>query len=84
MNNIFSWSRPRQIYRGFRYTVEGSGTSFLLNDTSESRWIPTVIARVLGNTLINAALVLDGWLTMQHSVSVRSSDCLGCYFCSPG
>ena len=55
---------------------------FLLTDTHDSRWIPTMMARSLGKTLINTALGLYGWLIIQHGVSRSAYDCLGCYLCS--
>ena len=68
-------SRPRDL-------VKYSDAIFLMTDTRESVWIPTVMDRGLGKTLVNAALGLDGWLVMQHGVYGCASNCLGCYFCS--
>ena len=45
-----------------RDLVEDSDAIFLLTDTCESMWIPAVMARALGKTLIKASLSLDGWL----------------------
>ena len=68
--------------------IDRSDVAFLLTDTRESRWLPTVMALATNTPLINAALGLDSWLVMRHGPSSSvlagcgQSQRLGCYFCN--
>ncbi|UZJ55215.1 hypothetical protein CBS101457_004535 [Exobasidium rhododendri] len=61
---------------------------YLLMDSRESRWLPTVMGAVKGKLVMNTALGFDTFVAMRHganpvqqSQKVNSTR-LGCYYCN--
>jgi ubiquitin-like modifier-activating enzyme ATG7 len=70
-----------QDYNTFLDIINWSDVVFLLVDTREARWFPTLACTTFGKLVINAAVGFDSFVVMRHGLP-QQKERLGCYFCS--
>ncbi len=77
-------SQTKADFETLQELIREHDVIFLLMDTRESRWLPTVMGKAAGKIVMNAALGFDTFVVMRHGVKVEHAPDqeLGCYFCN--
>jgi ubiquitin-like modifier-activating enzyme ATG7 len=61
-------AKTKQHFDKLRKLIDEHDAIFLLMDTRESRWLPTVMGKSAGKIVLNAALGFDTFVVMRHGL----------------
>ncbi|KAL2802283.1 hypothetical protein BJX63DRAFT_426177 [Aspergillus granulosus] len=81
---VIDTGKTRSEFETLKKLIDDHDAIFLLMDTRESRWLPTVMGKAAGKIVMNAALGFDTFVVMRHGSANNKNprEELGCYFCN--
>jgi ubiquitin-like modifier-activating enzyme ATG7 len=76
--------KTKSDFEKLKSLIDAHDAIFLLMDSRESRWLPTVMGKAAGKIVMNAALGFDTYVVMRHGPEPKEEGekSLGCYFCN--
>jgi ubiquitin-like modifier-activating enzyme ATG7 len=78
--------KAKKEFEKLEALIDEHDVLFLLLDSRESRWLPTLMGKAAGKIVLNAALGFESYVVMRQGLKPTDTNDdeveLGCYFCN--